>query len=106
MDINCISHKSKVKTEVLKTFDFDEKYRITVEKILEGKFLNQYVIRSYTKSLFGYKISSLAAWNVESDEDHDKIESFEFKPYRMLNQAVEYAKYIKKKKYPNWIKYQ
>lgn len=105
MDNNCISNKSKVKTEVLKTFDFDEKYRIRIEKILDGKFKNQYVIKSYSKTLFGYKLSHLAAWNIESDEDHDRIEYFEFKPHRLLNQAVRYAKYIKKNKYPNWVKY-
>jgi hypothetical protein len=99
-------HKSKVKTEVLRTVDFDIKYRLTIEKILDGKFKNQYVVRSYTKSFFGYKLSSLAAWNVLSDDDHNYIESYEFKPFRMLKQALDFAKDVKKNRLTNWVKYQ
>ena len=101
-----VKHTSRVKTVILKTFDFDERYRITIEKILEGKFKNQYLIRSYTKSIFGYKLSHLSAWNIELNESDSRIISYEFMPYRMLHQACNYAKHVKKNIYPKWLKYQ
>lgn len=104
-----IGHKEKVKTKVLREVDFDKKYRLSIEKIVEPnhRFENYYMIKSFTKGLLGYKINSLAAWDVQSDEDsHEFIESFQFKPFRMLDQAVDYAKYIKKTKYPTWLRYQ
>lgn len=96
-----IGHNSRVKTEILKEFDTDKKYRITVEKILEGGHKNEYVIRSYVKSIFGYKIASLAAWNLNSDDG-----SFEFKPFRMLKQALDFTKDVKKNRFSNWVKHQ
>lgn len=101
-----ISNNSTVKTDVLKTFDFDGKYRLTIEKILEGQFNKYYMVRSYKKGLFGYKICSLAAFDIKSDDNHNYIKDFFFKPYQILDHAISYAKYVKKKKYPTWLNYQ
>lgn len=101
-----IDSKTKLKTEVLKAFDFDKKYRITIEKITSGQYENYYIVRSYTKQLFGYKLNSLAADIVESDYEHDFIESYQYKAHDLLDFAVTWARWIKQNKYPNWKKYQ
>lgn len=96
----------KLRTRVLKSFDFDNKHRINIEKILEGEYKNRYVIKSYTKTIFGYKISTLSASNIESNFDGDRIVKVEFTIYRMLHQAVLYAKHIRNEYYHIWKKTQ
>ena len=101
-----IDSKTKLKTEVLKASDFDEKYRITIEKIISGQYEKYYIVRSYTKRLFGYKLNSLAADKVESDYEHEFIESYQYKAHDLLDFAVTWARWIKQHKYPKWKKYQ
>ncbi|MCT4582755.1 MAG: hypothetical protein N4A35_15180 [Flavobacteriales bacterium] len=101
-----VAHNERLKTEVLKTHDFDGKYRITIEKIVEGKYENRYLVKSYTKTLLGYKLSTLTASNIETDFDGNRIVKIEFKAHRMLNQAILFAKYILKERYQVWLKMQ
>lgn len=94
-----IDSKSKTATEVLRTFDLDTKNKLTVEKILSGELKGQYTIKSKTKKLFGFKNSSLAAYNIETDSEGDRIVKIEYGVFRMLEQAINFAKEVKKNRY-------
>lgn len=94
-----IDSKSKTPTEVLRTVVLDSKNNLTIEKILSGELKGQYTIKSHTKKLFGFKNSSLAAYNVETDFDGDRIVKIEYGVFRMLEQAVKFAKEVKKNRY-------
>ena len=94
-----IDSKSKTATQILKTFELDSKNRLTIEKILTGELKGQYTIKSQTKKLFGFKNSSLAAYNVETDFEGDRIVKIEYGVFRMLEQAIKFAKNVKKNRY-------
>ena len=101
-----VAHTERLKTEVLKTHDIDGKYRITIEKILEGKYENRYLVKSCTKTFLGYKASTLSASNIESDFEGNRIVKIEYKAHVMLNQAILFAKYIVQERYAVWLKMQ
>ena len=94
-----IDSKSKTATQILKTFELDSKNILTIEKILTGELKGQYTIKSQTKKLFGFKNSSLAAYNVETDFEGDRIVKIEYGVFRMLEQAIKFAKNVKKNRY-------
>jgi len=86
-------------TEVLKTFELDNKNKLTIERITSGELRGQYTIKSHTKKLFGFKNSSLAAYNVGTDFNGNKINKIEYGVFRMLKHAINFAKEVKKNRY-------
>lgn len=93
---------NRIKTEVLKSFNIDNRYKINIEKILEGKYKNRYLVKSYAKIWRSYKITTLSASNIETDFEGRRIVKIEFKAHRMLKQAIAFAKHIKYEYYPIW----
>lgn len=94
-----LDSKSKTTTKVLRTIELDNKNKLTIEKITSGELKGQYTIKSHTKKLFGFKNSSLAAYNVETDFEGDRIIKIEYAVFRMLEQAINFAKEVKKNRY-------
>jgi hypothetical protein len=98
-DMKTLDSKAKVSTKVLREVELDSKNKLSIEKILEGEYKGHYIIKSFTKKLFGFKNSSLAAYNVETDFEGDRIVKIEYGVFRMLDQAVNFAKEVKKNRY-------
>jgi len=94
-----IDSKSEILTKVLRTFDLDNKNIITIEKIINGNYSGQYTIKSKTKKFFSVKYSTLAAYEVKTDFNGDKIVKIEYPVFSMLSQALDYAKMVKKDRY-------
>jgi len=90
-----LESNEKIKTKVLKTVKLNNKKLITIEKVLKGNHKNKYVVKSYSKIIFiGYKANDLAAYNIDTDFDGDKITRIEYPLFTLLRQACDYLSYI------------
>ena len=95
-----LDSKSKISTKVIKTAKLDKKTIVTIEKIIEGKNKDQYVVKSYSKKIFfGYRESDLAAYNIDTDFYGDAIVKIEYPMFTFVKQAAEYLAYVKSNKY-------
>ena len=95
---------AKVHTKLLKTATLDAKHSITIEKILDGELKDRYVVKSYTKTLVGKRPTTMAAYNLETDFNGNRVVFIEFPVFVLVKQASEYLAFVKAHKYKQFLK--
>lgn len=90
--------------EILKTIKLDSKNSVSIEKIHCVNECARYVVKSFVRSWIGKKQTTLAAWNIETDFNGNRIVKIEYRDFRILKQAIDYTKHVKNNIYPFWIK--
>lgn len=96
--------KAKVRTKLLKTATLDTKHTVTIEKVLDGEYKDRYVVKSYVKTLIGKRATTMAAYNIETDLNGNRVVFIEFPLFVLVKQASEYLAFVKSHKYKKFLK--
>lgn len=92
-----IKNTSKTKSEVLKTLTINKKHKITIEKVLSGEYVGQYVVKSYLKFWFGLRTKSTTISAFDTDTNwNGKTTSANYPVFTFVSQAEDYLKHVKR----------